>query len=116
MGSSKGTNQQVSGDGVEALLARTRKQVSRFTLIAIVVVVSLVGVGSALAGSNALDAGLDRALVIRAEKIMHELQEVMPPLPSASPLPRNLAFTGHHTKARRVGRTGREWRAVKRTD
>ena len=87
MGSSKGTNQQVSGDGVEALLARTRKQVSRFTLIAIVVVVSLVGVGSALAGSNALDAGLDRALVIRAEKIMHELQEVMPPLPSASPLP-----------------------------
>lgn len=83
----KGTNQQVSGDGVEALLARTRTQVSRFTLIAIVVVVSLVGVGGALAGSNALDAGLDRALVIRAEKIMHELQEVMPPLPSASPLP-----------------------------
>jgi signal transduction histidine kinase len=91
MASSKGTipergaNQQVSGDGVEALLARTRKQVSRFTLIAIVVVVSLVGVGGALAGSNALDSGLDRALVIRAEKIMHELQEVMPPLPSASP-------------------------------
>lgn len=83
----KGTNSQVSGDGVEALLARTRKQVSRFTLIAIVVVVSLVGVGGALAGSNALDAGLDRALVIRAEKIMHELQEVMPPLPSASPDP-----------------------------
>ena len=81
----KGTNSQVSGDGVEALLARTRKQVSRFTLIAIVVVVSLVGVGGALAGSNALDSGLDRALVIRAEKIMHELQEVMPPLPSASP-------------------------------
>jgi signal transduction histidine kinase len=83
----KGTNSQVTGDGVEALLARTRKQVSRFTLIAIVVVVSLVGVGGALAGSNALDAGLDRALVIRAEKIMHELQEVMPPLPSASPDP-----------------------------
>jgi signal transduction histidine kinase len=83
----KGANQQVSGDGVEALLARTRTQVSRFTLIAIVVVVSLVGVGGALAGSNALDAGLDRALVIRAEKIMHELQEVMPPLPSASSLP-----------------------------
>ncbi len=80
-------NQQVAGDGVEALLARTRKQVSRFTLIAIVVVVSLVGVGGALAGSNALDAGLDRALVIRAEKIMHELQEVMPPLPSTSPDP-----------------------------
>ena len=80
-------NQQVSGDGVEALLARTRKQVSRFTLIAIVVVVSLVGVGGALAGSNALDAGLDRALVIRAEEIMHELQEVMPPLPSTSPDP-----------------------------
>ena len=80
-------NQQVSGDGVEALLARTRKQVSRFTLIAIVVVVSRVGVGGALAGSNALDAGLDRALVIRAEEIMHELQEVMPPLPSTSPDP-----------------------------
>jgi hypothetical protein len=77
----------VVGDGVEALLARTRKQVSRFTLVAIVVVVSLVGVGGALAGSNALDAGLDRALVIRAEEIMHELQEVMPPLPSASPDP-----------------------------
>lgn len=83
----RGANPQVSGDGVEALLARTRTQVSRFTLIAIVVVVSLVAVGGALAGSNALDAGLDRALVIRAEKIMHELQEVMPPLPSASPLP-----------------------------
>jgi len=78
------SNPHVVGDGVEALLARTRKQVSRFTLAAIVVVVSLVGVGGALAGSNALDAGLDRALVIRAEEIMHELQEVMPPLPSAS--------------------------------
>ncbi len=78
---------QVSGDGVEALLARTRKQVSRFTVVAIVVVVALVGVGGALAGSNALDAGLDRALVIRAEKIMHELQEVMPPLPSPAPSP-----------------------------
>ena len=81
------SNPHVVGDGVEALLARTRKQVSRFTLVAIVVVVSLVGVGGALAGSNALDAGLDRALVIRAEEIMHELQEVMPPLPSASPDP-----------------------------
>ena len=81
------TNSQVSGDGVEALLARTRTQVSRFTLIAIVVVVSLVGIGGALAGSNALDTGLDRALVIRAEKIMHELQELMPPLASASPSP-----------------------------
>ena len=86
------TNGYVDGlegflDGVEALLARTRRQVSRFTLAAIVVVVSLVGVGGALAGSNALDAGLDRALVIRAEKIVHELQEVMPPLPSAAPSP-----------------------------
>jgi len=72
---------------VEALLARTRKQVSRFTLLAIVVVVGLVGVGGALAGSSALDTGLDRALVIRAEKIMHELQELMPPLPSPAPSP-----------------------------
>ena len=82
-----GARPELAGDGVEALLARTRRQVSRFTLAAIVVVVSLVGVGGALAGSNALDAGLDRALVIRAEKIVHELQEVMPPLPSAAPSP-----------------------------
>ena len=87
VGPTRGASPQITGDGVEALLARTRKQVSRFTLIAIVVVVSLVGVGGALAGSNALDSGLDRALVIRAENIMHELQEVMPPLPSASPSP-----------------------------
>jgi len=104
----KGTNQQVSGDGVEALLARTRKQVSRFTLIAIVVVVSLVGVGGALAGSNALDAGLDRALVIRAEKIMHELQEVMPPLPSASPSPGTTPKPGESAEPEESGEPSSE--------
>ena len=87
VGPTRGASPQITGDGVEALLVRTRKQVSRFTLIAIVVVVSLVGVGGALAGSSALDSGLDRALVIRAENIVHELQEVMPPLPSPSPSP-----------------------------
>jgi len=104
----KGTNPQVSGDGVEALLARTRKQVSRFTLIAIVVVVSLVGVGGALAGSNALDAGLDRALVIRAEKIMHELQEVMPPLPSASPSPGTTPKPGESAEPEESGEPSSE--------
>ncbi|MCX5980123.1 MAG: hypothetical protein NTV67_05935, partial [Chloroflexi bacterium] len=108
MASSKGANQQVSGDGVEALLARTRKQVSRFTLIAIVVVVSLVGVGGALAGSNALDAGLDRALVIRAEKIMHELQEVMPPLPSASPSPGTTPKPGESAEPEESGEPSSE--------
>ena len=87
---------QVSGDGVEALLARTRRQVSRFTLVAVVLVVGLVGVGGALAGSSALDTGLDRALVARAEKIMHELQDLMPPLaipgPGGSPAP---SSSGH---------------------
>ena len=104
----KGTNSQVSGDGVEALLARTRKQVSRFTLIAIVVVVSLVGVGGALAGSNALDSGLDRALVIRAEKIMHELQEVMPPLPSASPSPGTTPKPGESAEPEESGEPSSE--------
>jgi len=37
-----GARPELAGDGVEALLARTRRQVSRFTLAAIVVVVSLV--------------------------------------------------------------------------
>ncbi|MEI6271206.1 MAG: HAMP domain-containing sensor histidine kinase [Chloroflexota bacterium] len=106
MASKPQSNTQVSGDGVEALLARTRRQVSRFTLVAIVVVVSIVGVGGALAGSNALDAGLDRALVSRAEKIMHELQEVMPPLPSPvpgdSPTP---STTGHPEESGAPGST-----------
>ncbi|MFY8168288.1 MAG: hypothetical protein ACOVKQ_05635, partial [Candidatus Limnocylindrus sp.] len=52
--------------GIEALLARTRRQVAGFTLVAIVSVIAVVGVGSALAGSRAIDAGLDDALRERA--------------------------------------------------
>jgi signal transduction histidine kinase len=71
--------------GIEALLARTRRQVAGFTLVAIVSVIAVVGVGSALAGSRAIDAGLDDALRERATGILHEIQEKLPPLPSPEP-------------------------------
>jgi signal transduction histidine kinase len=71
--------------GIEALLARTRRQVAGFTLVAIVSVIAVVGVGSALAGSRAIDAGLDDALRERATDILHEIEEKLPPLPSPEP-------------------------------
>ncbi len=71
--------------GIEALLARTRRQVAGFTLVAIVSVVAVVGVGSALAGSRAIDAGLDDALRERAADILHEIEEKLPPLLSPAP-------------------------------
>ncbi|MFM2104843.1 MAG: hypothetical protein RL006_1010 [Chloroflexota bacterium] len=71
--------------GIEALLARTRRQVAGFTLVAIVSVVAVVGVGSAFAGSRAIDAGLDDALRERAADILHEIEEKLPPLPSPAP-------------------------------
>lgn len=76
-----------SGEGIEALLARTRRQISLFILGATALVVALVGVGGAVAGNSALDAGLDSALRARAERIVVEIQEHLPPLPGASPSP-----------------------------
>lgn len=81
----------IAGEGIEALLVRTRTQITRFVLLATVAVVAVVGVGGALAGSRALDAGLDTALLDRAARIVHEVQERLPPIdlvaPSASPSP-----------------------------
>ncbi|MFZ9767922.1 MAG: ATP-binding protein [Candidatus Limnocylindrus sp.] len=71
--------------GIEALLARTRRQVAGFTLVAIVSVIAIIGVGTALAGSRAIDAGLDDALRERATDILHEIEEELPPLPSPEP-------------------------------
>ena len=71
--------------GIEALLARTRRQVAGFTLVAIVSVIAVVGVGTAFASSRAIDAGLDNALRNRATEILHEIEEKLPPLPSPSP-------------------------------
>jgi signal transduction histidine kinase len=71
--------------GIEALLARTRRQVAGFTLVAIVSVIAVVGVGSAIAGTRAIDAGLDEALRERATDILHEIEEKLPPLPSPDP-------------------------------
>ena len=71
--------------GIEALLARTRRQVAGFTLVAIVSVIAIIGVGTALAGSRAIDAGLDDALRERATDILHEIEEALPPLPSPEP-------------------------------
>lgn len=58
------------GEGIEALLARTRRQMSLFILGATALIVVAVGVGGAVAGNSALDAGLDNALVARAERIV----------------------------------------------
>jgi signal transduction histidine kinase len=71
--------------GIEALLARTRRQVAGFTLVAIVSVIAVVGVGSAIAGTRAIDAGLDDALRERAADILNEIEEKLPPLPSPDP-------------------------------
>jgi signal transduction histidine kinase len=75
------------GEGIEALLARTRRQMSLFILGATALIVAVVGVGGAVAGNSALDAGLDNALVARAERIVREIQEELPPLPQVSPGP-----------------------------
>ena len=64
---------EFSGEGIEALLARTRRQMSIFILGATALIVAVVGVGGAVAGNSALDAGLDNALVARAERIVLEL-------------------------------------------
>ena len=74
-------------EGIEALLARTRRQMSLFILGATALIVAVVGVGGAVAGNSALDAGLDNALVARAERIVLEIQEELPPLPEVSPGP-----------------------------
>jgi signal transduction histidine kinase len=78
---------EFSGEGIEALLARTRRQMSLFILGATALIVAVVGVGGAVAGNSALDAGLDNALVARAERIVLEIQEKLPPLPQVSPGP-----------------------------
>ena len=72
------------GEGIEALLARTRRQMSLFILGATALIVAVVGVGGAVAGNSALDAGLDNALYARAERIVAVIQEKLPPLPEAS--------------------------------
>jgi signal transduction histidine kinase len=72
------------GEGIEALLARTRRQMSIFILGATGLIVAVVGVGGAVAGNSALDAGLDNALYARAERIVAVIQEKLPPLPEAS--------------------------------
>lgn len=71
--------------GIEALLARTRRQVAGFTLAAIVSVIAVVGVGTAIAGTRAIDAGLDNALRERAADIFDKIAETLPPLPSPAP-------------------------------
>ena len=78
---------EFSGEGIEALLARTRRQISIFILGATALVVAVVGVGGAVAGNSALDAGLDNALLARADRIVLEIQEYLPPLPDTSPGP-----------------------------
>lgn len=78
---------EFSGEGIESLLARTRRQISLFILGATALVVAVVGVGGAVAGNSALDAGLDNALRARAERIVVEIQEHLPPLPGVSPGP-----------------------------
>lgn len=78
---------EFSGEGIEALLTRTRRQISIFILAATALVVAVVGVGGAVAGNSALDAGLDNALLARADRIVLEIQEYLPPLPSSSPGP-----------------------------
>ena len=62
-------------EGVEALLARTKRQITRTIFAATALIVFVVGVGGALASSSALDRGLDSALQARATRIVLELQE-----------------------------------------
>lgn len=82
---SSSRSQRPADGGIEALLARTRRQVAGFTLVAIVSVIAVVGVGSAIAGTRAIDAGLDDALRERAADIIDEIEEKLPPLPSPDP-------------------------------
>jgi signal transduction histidine kinase len=74
-------------EGVEALLARTKRQITRTIFAATALVVLVVGVGGALASSSALDRGLDAALQARATRIVLELQEHLPPYVPLSPSP-----------------------------
>lgn len=74
-------------EGVEALLARTKRQITRTIFAATALIVFVVGVGGALASSSALDRGLDSALQARATRIVLELQEHLPPYVPVSPSP-----------------------------
>jgi signal transduction histidine kinase len=74
-------------EGVEALLARTKRQITRTIFAATALVVFVVGVGGALASSSALDRGLDAALQARATRIVLELQEHLPPYVPVNPTP-----------------------------
>ncbi|MEI7605435.1 MAG: HAMP domain-containing sensor histidine kinase [Chloroflexota bacterium] len=72
-------------EGVEALLSRTKRQITIFILVATGLVVGLVAIGGAVAGTNALDAGLDAALVERATRIAAAIQDELPPMPTPTP-------------------------------
>jgi len=74
-------------EGVEALLSRTKHQITIFILATTGLVVGLMAIGSAVAGTNALDAGLDTALVERATRIAVAIQAELPPLPTPTPTP-----------------------------
>ena len=50
-------------EGVEALLARTKRQITRTIFAATALVVFVVGVGGALASSSALDRGLEIGII-----------------------------------------------------
>ena len=76
---------RAGSEGVEALLSRTKRQITIFILAATGLVVGLVAIGGAVAGTNALDAGLDAALVERATRIAAAIQEELPPMPTPTP-------------------------------
>jgi two-component system OmpR family sensor kinase len=78
---------RAGSEGVEALLSRTKRQITIFILAATGLVVGLVAIGGAVAGTNALDAGLDAALVERATRIAAAIQDELPPLPTPTPTP-----------------------------
>lgn len=105
---------EFSGEGIEALLARTRRQMSIFILGATALIVAVVGVGGAVAGNSALDAGLDNALVARAERIVLEIQEELPPLPTASPGPGSLP-TRAQARANQKSQRSRRSRKIQRS-
>jgi len=70
---------------VEVLLAQTRRQVTRFILVATAFVIGAVVIVGAIAGSRALDAGIDSALFDRATRISGAIYEAMQPPASGSP-------------------------------
>jgi len=76
---------RAGSEGVEALLSRTKRQITIFILAATGLVVGLVAIGGAVAGTNALDAGLDAALVERATRIAAAIQDDLPPMPTPTP-------------------------------